>query len=39
MTSIGQRIKSLRESLGMSQERLAKLLGVVRPTISQIENG
>jgi addiction module HigA family antidote len=39
MASIGHRIKSLRESLGMSQEKLAKLLGVVRPTISQIENG
>lgn len=39
MASIGYRIKSLRESLGMSQEKLAKLLGVVRPTISQIENG
>jgi transcriptional regulator with XRE-family HTH domain len=39
MASIGHRIKSLRESVGMSQEKLAGLLGVVRPTISQIENG
>lgn len=39
MVSIGNRIKALRNAVGMSQERLAELLGVSRPTISQIENG
>ncbi|MEW6516690.1 MAG: type II toxin-antitoxin system antitoxin SocA domain-containing protein [candidate division FCPU426 bacterium] len=37
--NIGKRIKSLRESRGISQQSLADHLGVVRPTISQIENG
>lgn len=37
--NIGKRIKSLRESRGISQQSLADKLGVVRPTISQIENG
>ena len=37
--SIGQRIKKLREEIGMSQQDLAGRLGVLRPTISQIENG
>jgi transcriptional regulator with XRE-family HTH domain len=39
MSKISHRIKELRESLGISQQRLAELLGVLRPTISQIENG
>ena len=39
MESIGYRIKVLRNAVGMSQERLAELLGVSRPTLSQIENG
>ena len=39
MVSIGNSIRSLRKAVGMSQERLAELLGVSRPTISQIENG
>jgi len=39
MIKIGYRIKKLREQLGMNQQRLANLLGVARPTISQIENG
>ncbi len=39
MSKIGHRIKELREQLGISQQRLADLLGVLRPTISQIENG
>lgn len=34
---IGQRIKKLREAAGISQEKLSQLLGVSRPTISQIE--
>lgn len=39
MSNLGYRIKKLRELTGMNQERLAKLMGVSRPTISQIENG
>ncbi|MBI4063960.1 MAG: DUF4065 domain-containing protein [Elusimicrobia bacterium] len=35
---IGQLIKSRRKELGMSQQFLAATLGVVRPTISMIEN-
>jgi len=34
-----KRIKIMREERGMSQEDLAKLLGVSRPTITQIEKG
>jgi transcriptional regulator with XRE-family HTH domain len=36
---IGQRIKKLREEIGMSQQDLADRLSVLRPTISQMENG
>lgn len=36
---IGQRIKKLREEIGMSQQGLADILGILRPTISQMENG
>lgn len=36
---LAERIKALREELGLSQEELAKQLGVSRPKISQMENG
>jgi len=36
---LGQRIKEFRERSGISQQKLAEMLGVSRPTISQIENG
>lgn len=36
---IGQRIKQLREEIGMSQQDLADRLDMQRPTISQMENG
>ena len=36
---LGSRIKKLREERGISQQRLAALLGVSRFTISQIEIG
>ncbi len=39
MVKIGKKLKKLREQLGMSQQKLARLLGLSRPTISQIEHG
>jgi len=39
MVALGSRIKKYRESRGLNQEALAKLLGVSRPTLSLIENG
>jgi transcriptional regulator with XRE-family HTH domain len=36
---IGQRIKVLREEIGLSQQDLSERLGLLRPTVSQIENG
>lgn len=36
---LGKRIRELRDRLGISQQKLAELLGVSRPAISQIENG
>ena len=39
MVHIGKRIKDLREGLSMSQQKLADMLGIARPTISQIESG
>lgn len=35
---LGERIANIRERLGLSQEKLADLLGVSRVTVSQIEN-
>lgn len=39
MIEIGQRIAELRIRIGISQQRLAEMLGVSRPTITQIEKG
>jgi len=36
---IGMKIKSLRERLGLSQEKLAKTVGISRVSLSQIESG
>jgi len=36
---MGKRIRELREAAGMTQARLAKLIGVTRSAISQIESG
>ena len=39
MVEIGQKTKELRTRAGISQQRLAEMLGVSRPAISQIEKG
>jgi len=39
MTEINQRIKTLRTRAGLSQQKLAEMLGVSRPTITQMEAG
>lgn len=39
MTEINERIKILRETLGISQEDMAKTLGITRPGLSDIERG
>ncbi len=39
MAEISQRIKQLRTSTGISQQKLADMLGVSRPTITQVESG
>src|SRR4030042_4863248 len=39
MAEIGMRIKELRTQKGVSQQRLAELLGISRPAISQMERG
>jgi transcriptional regulator with XRE-family HTH domain len=39
LTEIGQRIRDRREELGLSQDRLAKLGGLSRVTINQLETG
>ncbi len=38
MSKIGERIRKLREATGLNQKRLAELLGISRPAVSQIEN-
>ncbi len=39
MVEIGSRIKQLRIRTGLSQQRLAELVGLSRPAISQMESG
>lgn len=39
LPEIGQRIRDRREELGLSQDRLAKLGGLSRVTINQLETG
>jgi transcriptional regulator with XRE-family HTH domain len=37
--AIGQRIRAARESAGLSQGQLARLLGLHRPSLSEVEAG
>jgi transcriptional regulator with XRE-family HTH domain len=37
--TLGERIKTLRETRGLGQRELARLADVRQPTISQLENG
>ena len=37
-SKLARRVKELRQKSGISQQRLAELLKISRPTISQIEN-
>ncbi len=37
--TIGERLKSLRELKGLSQNELARRAGINRPTISELESG
>jgi transcriptional regulator with XRE-family HTH domain len=37
--NLGRRIRGLRKEAGISQNRLAEMLGVSRPTITQMETG
>lgn len=39
LTQIGQHIRTRREELGLSQDRLAKLAGLSRVTVNQLETG
>ena len=39
MKEIGKRLKYLREGIGVSQERLAKLLNTTQSSINRYENG
>ncbi len=36
---LGQKIKNIREHLGLSQYKISELLGINRVAVSQIENG
>lgn len=39
LTAVGQRLRELRESRGLSQERLGNLVALAGPTISRYESG
>jgi transcriptional regulator with XRE-family HTH domain len=39
MASIGKTIKTLRENAGLTQEELARILGLTRPAVTEIEQG
>ncbi len=37
--TIGEKIRARRQELGLSQEKLAKTVGISQPTLSDIETG
>lgn len=39
MQSLGEQIKNIRESLGMTQEQLAQRSGLAQSMVAEIENG
>jgi transcriptional regulator with XRE-family HTH domain len=39
LPDIGHQVRARREALGLTQDRLAKLAGLSRATINQLENG
>lgn len=39
MQEVAQRLKSLRESVGLSQAKLAALMGVTQASVNRYENG
>jgi transcriptional regulator with XRE-family HTH domain len=39
LADIGQLVQTRRDALGLSQARLARLAGLSRATINQLENG
>lgn len=39
MKEIGKRLRNLREGIGVSQEKLAKMLGTTQSSINRYENG
>ena len=38
MSSLGERVKQLRKAAGLSQPKLAMLVGIKQPSLSYIEN-
>ena len=39
MQEVAQRLKSLRESVGVSQAKLAALMGTTQASVNRYENG
>ena len=38
LLELGEKIKTIRKERGLSQEELAKKVGISRPTLSKLEN-
>ena len=39
MNTVGERLKTLREGMGLSQKKMAELLDVTQPSINRYEHG
>ena len=39
MNTVGERLKTLREEMGLSQKKMAELLDVTQPSINRYEHG